>query len=166
MAVRHEGLPGDVGADGGDLVAVVVYRVFAARLDTAGVVDDFGEIITSLMGYGSDKEVALFRGVEIVFRMVSQRESGARGCATRGALPGVLLEAGVDGLSLVAEHAFAVGVVLPRVLAGVMPGRGLGNAAAVDGTEGTLRPTGEAAVVPAAGIRFDGIELPQAVPLV
>jgi len=92
-----------------------------------------------VVGDGGDLELTLLQGVEVVFWVVGQGEGGAGGCRADGALTVELFHSGVDGLALVAEHAFDVGAVLPGVLAGVVPGDGFGEVAVVDGAAGALR---------------------------
>lgn len=88
------------------------------------------------------------------------------GCRAHGALAVESLDPGVNGLALVVEHALAVGAGLPGVLAGVVPGGGLGEYPRIDGAGGALRTGGEATVVPAGGVSFRGVELAQTVPAV
>jgi hypothetical protein len=80
--------------------------------------------IARFVGDGGDEKLAVFLGVAVVLGVVGQREGGAGGSAADGALAVVLLQARVDGLALVAEHALAVGTVRPGVLARVVPGGG------------------------------------------
>lgn len=165
VTVSHQRLPGDAGADGGEGVAVVVDLGTALLCRALGVPDRL-ERGTGFMGDGGDQEVALFRIVPVVFGVVGEREGGSGGRAAHGALAVELFQPGIDGLTLVEQHAFAVGIVLPGVLAGVVPGGGLEGRAAVDCAEGALRSGGEAAVIPAGGVGFRGVELAQAVPAI
>ena len=81
---------------------------------------NFAGPTTCFVADGSDQELALFRGIQIMFGVVGQGEGRAGRGAADGALAVELFQAGVDGLALVAKHAFAVGAVLPGVLAGVV----------------------------------------------
>ncbi len=120
MTVSHLRLPRDACTDGGNQVAVEVDLPFSPLLLAGFTVDDFGQVGTGFVGDGGDQEFALFQAIEIVLGVVGQRKGGTGGCAAHGALPGVLLHPGIDGLTLVEQHAFAVGRVLPGILAGVV----------------------------------------------
>ena len=124
MTVSHLRLPRDACTDGGNQVAVEVDLLFSTLLLAGFTVDDFGQVGTGFVGDGGDEKLAVFLGVAVVLGVVGQREGGAGGSAADGALAVVLLQARVDGLALVAEHALAVGTVRPGVLARVVPGGG------------------------------------------
>lgn len=89
----------------------------------------------------------MIRSIKVVFGVVGQGEGGAGSCRVHGALAVKLFHSGVGGLALVAEQAFAVGTVLPGVLAGVVPSDGFGEGTVVDGAHRALRTGREAAVV-------------------
>lgn len=118
------------------------------------------------MGNGGDQKLTIFRRVAVVLGVVCQPEGGAGGGSTDCALAVVLLQTGIDGLTLVAQHACAVRAVWPGVLAGVMPRRCARQLAVGDGTDSALRTARQAAVVPTAGVAVGRVDLTQAMPLV
>ncbi len=130
VGIGTQRLPGDVGTEGGDPVAIEVDTVFfsAFLIGVAVRVGGRGKQvqgITRFVGDGGDEKLAVFLGVTIMLGVVGQHEGGAGGGTADGALAVVLLQACVDGLALVAEHALAVGAVRPGVLARVVPGGGV-----------------------------------------
>lgn len=147
VAVCHQGFPGDAGANGGDSVAIEVDAWFFARLGIGRLGQrvahgDFCQGVPGFVRNGGDQEFALLRQVQIVFGMIGQGEGGAGGCAADGAFCPVLLQAGIDGLTLVGQHTFAMGAVLPRVLPRVVPGYGPGDGSTVNGADRALRTGG------------------------
>jgi hypothetical protein len=174
VGIGHERAPGNAGADGLEFVAVEVDAgvvVFVRTEGIDGLGDGFGEVVAGVVGDAGDQEAAGVGAIALVFGVFGEAEAGARGGGAHGAAGVVLLGAGVEGLALVAEHAFAVGGALPGVLAGVVVGDELGGLAAalrgvLDAADGALRAGREAAVVPADGVEFGGVELAQAMPAV
>ena len=154
MGVGQQGPPGDIGADGGELVAVEVYGraagFVAGRRAAAGL--GGAEVVAGLVADLGDQEAALGQGIAFVLGVFEEGEAVAGGAGADGAFAGELFHPGVERLALVADHAFAMGGALPGVLAGVVPGHGARHRAVLDAAGCALRAPGQAAVVPAAGL--------------
>lgn len=172
MAVGEQRTPGQAGADGGDLVAIEVDRLifgFCAflRVDRRTRSDSgLPEIIAGVVGDGGDQEAALLGRIPVVFRVIGQQEGSPRRGGADAAFAMKLLEARIDRLALVVQHALAVGGALPRILTGVMPGHGGRYGTIVHRAGGTLRAARERPVIPTARLALAGIELTHAVPAV
>lgn len=110
--------------------------------------------VPGFVGDGRDQEFALFRQVQIVLGVVGQGEDGAGGRAADGPFAPELFQAGVECLALVGDHALAVVAAWPGVLAGFVPGGGLGDRSAVDGTVRGLRSAGRLAITNSIFLRM------------
>ena len=129
MGIAHQRLPGNAGADAGDPVAIEIDALYATLLPNLLAMHEFRQIghlvgllqhVAGFVGDGGDQELALLQGIKIMLGVLGQGEGCSWRSTAHAALPGVLLHAGIDGLTLVEQHAFAVGRVLPGILAGVV----------------------------------------------
>lgn len=82
------------------------------------------EVVAGFVMYGGDEETVVVAFTVQMFGVVGEMEGGAGGGGAYRAFAFKVLQAGVEGFPLMTQQAFALGVVLPAVLAGVVPGGG------------------------------------------